>query len=623
VRARLYQVAAVVTVVGLCGCPPPPKKPKGGTTVTVEGGETPDYPGDFQPGEPLGDPPAPDPGQFGLAYLEKIYPAISGGWGAFLEDARLRLPPDHALNSPTLEAKIEIVVDDHGGVERVTRLSSSGNADFDQVAEEVAREAGPFPAPPRELLSDDDKLYVTWLFARDRRQAGVATAELRRTEWPLAQAVPKFIESGNLTEAARRLQRAAGDGGAATGPEAAQLDELATRVMVAALREGLRSEDVAVQRIAIDGVIDAAAADGTNGREVLAPAARELRSIADGSVEIEVRARAIVALGAIGDRDAVTFLADILAKDQGANPALSGAAAGALVTLGAGDTAAKTITGWLKSGQRAQLGGALATLARAAVPGTTAEIAKQTGHTDLGVRIAACGALGTSAGLGKDANAWKGIRKGLDDRDATVRAACARAAADAAAAGARNKTAYWRLVELFKDRDSRVRGGAVLAAMRLSPTTVGQELARFGKEKDVHVLAALAEGYAVVPGDKGAPPKRLVDLAGHADADVRVAAVRALASRKEPAAQKVAASLIVDNDLEVRLAALDAIDDPEQLATLSKDATPEVAAAAESRRLVRLGRRAALGEALGVVAESPASSGGRVRAAAAWLRASA
>ena len=69
---------------------------------------------------------------------------------------------------------------------------------------ELAADAGPFPAPDRTLLSDDDRLYLTWLFARDERQAGAATATLRRVEWSIDQAVPKFLADGNLSEAARR-----------------------------------------------------------------------------------------------------------------------------------------------------------------------------------------------------------------------------------------------------------------------------------------------------------------------------------------------------------------------------------------------------------------------------------
>jgi TonB family protein len=169
--------------------------------VTVDG-DPPDFPGDFDPGKPLPDPAAPDPNQFGLAYLEQVYPALRDAWAQFLEDARLRLPPDDPLNSPTLAAKIQITLDKNGAITDATMIEPSGNADFDETAQEIVDEAGPFPAPPADVLSDDEHVYVTWLFARDRRQAGIATAELRREEWPIDKSVPHYLEAGNLAEAA-------------------------------------------------------------------------------------------------------------------------------------------------------------------------------------------------------------------------------------------------------------------------------------------------------------------------------------------------------------------------------------------------------------------------------------
>ena len=50
-------------------------------------------------------------------------------------------------------------------------------------------DAAPFAPPPLELLSDDDRLHLRWLFARDRRQAGPATAEVVTVELPLRDAI--------------------------------------------------------------------------------------------------------------------------------------------------------------------------------------------------------------------------------------------------------------------------------------------------------------------------------------------------------------------------------------------------------------------------------------------------
>jgi HEAT repeat protein len=213
---------------------------------------------------------------------------------------------------------------------------------------------------------------------------------------------------------------------------------------------------------------------------------------------------------------------------------------------------------------------------------------------------------------------WKPIRMGLDDREASVRAACAGAASIAAEAGARNKTVYWRLIELFKDRDEQVRAAAVGAALRLEPGKAADVIAGVAKDKSPVVLAALADGLGHATG---ATPKRLITLAGDPDTRVRVAAVRALA-RRDAAARKVAAGLVIDPEQEVRLAAVSATDDASALASLAGDADPVIAAAAQARGIVLRGRWPALLDALGTVVAAPGEGATRVDVAAAWLRAS-
>ncbi|MBZ0238422.1 MAG: TonB C-terminal domain-containing protein, partial [Deltaproteobacteria bacterium] len=186
---RLPRLWTVVCLIALAGCPPG-KPSRSGTTVTASG-EVP-YPTDFTPPPPLPAPPPADGKAFGAKYLDQAYARIGDDWTAFLEDCRLRLPPQHPLNDRSLAATASITLDAQGHVVEVTLLDKSGNDDFDEVARAVATDAGPFPAPDRSLLSDDDRLYLTWLFARDERQAGAATATLRRVEWSIDQAVPKF-----------------------------------------------------------------------------------------------------------------------------------------------------------------------------------------------------------------------------------------------------------------------------------------------------------------------------------------------------------------------------------------------------------------------------------------------
>ncbi|KAB2902694.1 MAG: TonB C-terminal domain-containing protein, partial [Kofleriaceae bacterium] len=143
---RLPRLWTVVCLIALAGCPPG-KPSRSGTTVTASG-EVP-YPTDFTPPPPLPAPPPADGKAFGAKYLDQAYARIGDDWTAFLEDCRLRLPPQHPLNDRSLAATASITLDAQGHVVEVTLLDKSGNDDFDEVARAVATDAGPFPAPDR------------------------------------------------------------------------------------------------------------------------------------------------------------------------------------------------------------------------------------------------------------------------------------------------------------------------------------------------------------------------------------------------------------------------------------------------------------------------------------------
>src|SRR5437016_2432558 len=86
---------------------------------------------------------------------------------------------------------------------------------------------GARPPPTAELVSDDDRVHVRWLFARDDRQAGAATASIAHVQLALPLVVDKLVARHELARAAKRI---ASD--TASPDAAAQV----TRVMVAVLR---------------------------------------------------------------------------------------------------------------------------------------------------------------------------------------------------------------------------------------------------------------------------------------------------------------------------------------------------------------------------------------------------
>ena len=601
---RWLVVACLLSLVAATGCPRSPRK-HSTDGVTATGNDT--FPTDFTPPPTL--PPAPpaDPNALGAAYLDLLAARIEPGWTQFLEDCRLRLPPSHPLNSPTLEAAVQLVLDNHGAVVSVELTAASGNREFDDAVVGVADDAAPFPPADRALLSDDDQVYLRWQFARDRRQAGAATAKLSRIEWSLERAVPRFLDDGNLSEAARRV---------AAAPSNAVALAFGERVMIAVVREGLASHDAGVQRLAIAG---AAAAKAR-------PAARELRAIADGSMDVELRGAAIAALATIGDVDAVALLAAILERDAGANLELTGQAASALAALGGGAELRAVVTRWFAAGKagatpspgpaaqsRAPLWAALIATAGAPVPGATPDLARLVAASEPRVRAAACRALGTAAP--SDTTAWKPLGRGLADPDATVRAACASAVATAAGAGGRSRATVWLVVPLLRDRDERVRAGAVLALARLDSKRAQTDLTPLAKDKSALVQASLAEAWA-----RTAQLDRAAALLGSDVVAVRLAAATALgAFGGAPGAARLASH--VDSDLAVRLAVLAVTTDRAALTAASADADPAVAAAASRRLTIVDGRAATLPATAAAIATAPAASAARVQLAAAWLAA--
>ena len=54
---------------------------------------------------------------------------------------------------------------------------SSGNTAFDGAAREIVHAAGPYPNPPKSILSGNGKVYMHWTFHRDNRACGTFGAQ--------------------------------------------------------------------------------------------------------------------------------------------------------------------------------------------------------------------------------------------------------------------------------------------------------------------------------------------------------------------------------------------------------------------------------------------------------------
>ena len=508
----------------------------------------PPLPTDFQPGPALGAPDTVGSEADGRDYLIALGQALQPRWASFLEDLRTRLSPSHELNASGLESVLLLSLNQDGVLVEVKLETASGAGDFDAAAMEVARDAQPYPAPPPGLASDDGRFRFRWLFARDRRQAGPATAGVVIQRWPLAKAIPELIAGKRYKQALARMKGEQGD-------ITVHVDRVATAVLVS----GLESRSL----VALAGV------SGSRFEATV----KQVFASANSKELIEA---SIAALGRT-----VTKASDIAIMTGDDDAFIARAAAKALAARGQGDLAVPSIA--LRLSKSSSRWSALAVLGEVPAASAVGGLTKLATGRDRALRLAAIRGLGVSArASGATSSARGPLIKLLKDRDARVREAACAALADSAAGGSpRRRLAYWAVIELVRDRDRSVRGACARAAASLEPRMFAKELYRLGKDQSPPVQLGLASSLGAVPGLPALG--RLTRLASAKEASVRAAAARSLAQRSEPQARGTLAAMVSDGDADVRLAALGANASIPVLETALADTSPKVRRAAFSR----------------------------------------
>src|SRR3954468_8363874 len=101
-------------------------------------------------------------------YLRALHGHIHRRWADnFLRLAGEKLPAINPLNQPGLTAEADIVVAGDGQLISARVARGSGFPGFDDAILEVLRDAVPFPTPPPQARSDDNRFHAHWVFARD------------------------------------------------------------------------------------------------------------------------------------------------------------------------------------------------------------------------------------------------------------------------------------------------------------------------------------------------------------------------------------------------------------------------------------------------------------------------
>jgi TonB family protein len=81
---------------------------------------------------------------------------------------------DSPMNDLKLVAKLEIVLDGEGNVDKIAMVRTSGITGFDGAAISAVYAAAPFPTPPTAILSGNGKVYLHWKFHRNGDACGTA-----------------------------------------------------------------------------------------------------------------------------------------------------------------------------------------------------------------------------------------------------------------------------------------------------------------------------------------------------------------------------------------------------------------------------------------------------------------
>jgi TonB family protein len=104
------------------------------------------------------------------AFIARMHRGIHKLWGfGVLEDWDMK-PSSNPLNDMSRWTMLEIVLNGDGTIDKVTVVRPSGYLPFDVAAMDVVLTAGPYPDPPRSILSANGKIYLHWRFHRDNRQ---------------------------------------------------------------------------------------------------------------------------------------------------------------------------------------------------------------------------------------------------------------------------------------------------------------------------------------------------------------------------------------------------------------------------------------------------------------------
>jgi len=139
-------------------------------------------------------------------YLAQLEPKVVSVWDeSVILHASLLLKPTEAFNLPQLKVSVEIMLSTTGQVTNASVVASSGNDSFDHTALDAMLGLSRLPKPPTDLVSDDGLVHVFWTLARTAPFSPVKNASVRYVRFTPENAIARYLQSGLLAPAWKRL----------------------------------------------------------------------------------------------------------------------------------------------------------------------------------------------------------------------------------------------------------------------------------------------------------------------------------------------------------------------------------------------------------------------------------
>jgi HEAT repeat protein len=435
-------------------------------------------------------------------YLATVHERVHPRWTTFLTQLE-RIPPGSRYHERSLAAEVVLAVDADGTIGKVEETASAGLKGFDDAPIDLVRDLGKLPPPPRDLQSDDGRVYLRWRFLR--AQPGCEQSAVIERRLPVEEAVPRLVQSGHAEEAVARVEELFRDDPARApamllvltdqlGRVGATDRDPERRAAATAILGHLDGTEAQLLALAHDDVTDVrheallGLAEQPRSKGAIAAVVAALATPSDR----EVAARA---LSRLGDPSAIAPLRALLVAGE-----IPDEAAAALVARGDRESVAREASQLLQSTPAKRIVGARIArqLAQPSLLSSLMAAYSGAGEELRAELVEALGAVGEH-----DSEARLQVLRAIGDPSAKVRAhaATALAALDPHAPAVR-----MRLVDTLGDADPGVRAAAAasLAAIGADSEDIAWELGRLVRDPAPSVRIAVGEALLAHPAKASA-----------------------------------------------------------------------------------------------------------------------